>query len=280
MTRISELEKVLSEARNSGRKVGLVPTMGALHQGHLSLIKQARSQSDFVVCSVFVNPTQFNNPNDLETYPRQLEQDIALLEPHGCDLVFAPDRTEVYPRGETVSPEDYGKLTQVLEAAHRPGHFDGVIAVVRRLFEMVQPDLAFFGEKDFQQLAVIRELGRREFTALQIVGCPLIRSEKGLALSSRNALMSDAERTRALILYSTLQAAAVRCSHEPPAAVVAWAEQQLAKAEGVLPEYFSLSHQDSLAPVTQWTSGTQAVLLVAANVGPVRLIDNTKFVFA
>ena len=279
MTRISELDSLLSKARNAGQKVGLVPTMGALHNGHLSLIANAHAHSDFVVCSIFVNPTQFNNPNDLETYPRQLEQDVALLETVGCDLVFAPDRTEVYGGGETVAPVDYGALTSVLEAAHRPGHFDGVVAVVRRLFQMVGPDKAFFGEKDFQQLAVLRELGRREFAKLEIIGCSLIRAETGLALSSRNALMSESEAKQALALSRTLQEAKLRCSHEPARAVAKWAFDALTAAEGVRPEYFGIVHQHSLEPIEQWAGNTHAVLLTAAQVGPVRLIDNTKFVF-
>jgi pantoate--beta-alanine ligase len=271
---VQALQKQLNEARSNGRTIGFVPTMGALHEGHLSLVHQAGSTCDVVVCSIFVNPTQFNDPSDLEKYPRQLEQDVALLSSNGCTLAFAPDASEMYSSEEKVASVDYGVLTHSLEGAFRPGHFDGVVAIVRKLFQAVQPDCAFFGKKDFQQLAIIRELGRREFPDLNIVGCPIVREESGLALSSRNVLLSDEAKEQALALSRTLFAAAERARHEPPQAVRNWAWEQLVSAQGVDPEYLELVSRATLAPVQQWLEEDPAILLTAATVGGVRLIDN------
>lgn len=250
--------------------------MGALHDGHLSLVARARAACDVVVVSIFVNPTQFNNPQDLETYPRQVETDVALLAPTGVDFVFTPTIAEMYTPDEVVEDTDYGVLTHSLEGAFRPGHFNGVVAIVRKLFQAVQPNRAFFGEKDFQQLAILQELGRREFPALEVIGCPIIREPEGLAMSSRNALLSDQERQVALAISRTLFAAAARAAHDPPGAVRDWAWAQLTSAQGVDPEYVELVSRSTLEPTKQWKDADPAILLTAAQVGPVRLIDNCQ----
>lgn len=248
--------------------------MGALHDGHLSLIQEARKRSDVVVCSIFVNPTQFNDPSDLDGYPRQLEADMALLKSAGCDEVFTPDVDEMYAPHEAVHPVNYGLLTQTLEAAHRPGHFDGVVAIVRKLFEAVQPDVACFGQKDFQQLAIIRELARREFPHIEVVGCPIIREEEGLAMSSRNALLTIDQRQQALALNRTLQAMVLLRPHLSPEALQRWGWLALQSAPGVEPEYLEVVSQRTLEPTEHWRDGELPVVLVAAFVGAVRLIDN------
>ncbi|MGC6531446.1 MAG: pantoate--beta-alanine ligase [Flavobacteriales bacterium] len=276
MSTVQALQNALLKARNSGQKVGFVPTMGALHDGHLSLVARARAACDVVVVSIFVNPTQFNNPQDLETYPRQVETDVALLAPTGVDFVFTPTIAEMYTPDEVVEDTDYGVLTHSLEGAFRPGHFNGVVAIVRKLFQAVQPNRAFFGEKDFQQLAILQELGRREFPALEVIGCPIIREPEGLAMSSRNALLSDQERQVALAISRTLFAAAARAAHDPPGAVRDWAWAQLTSAQGVDPEYVELVSRSTLEPTKQWKDADPAILLTAAQVGPVRLIDNCQ----
>lgn len=250
--------------------------MGALHDGHLSLVARARAACDVVVVSIFVNPTQFNNPQDLESYPRHVEADVALLKPAGVEVVFTPTIAEMYTSDEVVADTDYGVLTHSLEGAFRPGHFNGVVAIVRKLFQAVEPDRAFFGEKDFQQLAILQELGRREFPELEVIGCPIIRESEGLAMSSRNALLSDQERQVALAISRTLFAAATRAAHDPPGAVRDWAWAQLTQTQGVHPEYVELVSRRTLEPTKQWSDQDPAILLTAAQVGVVRLIDNCQ----
>ena len=250
--------------------------MGALHDGHLSLVARARAACDVVVVSIFVNPTQFNNPKDLESYPRHVEADVALLEPAGVEVVFTPTIAEMYTSEEVVADTDYGVLTHSLEGAFRSGHFNGVVAIVRKLFQAVQPDRAFFGEKDFQQLAILQELGRREFPELEVIGCPIIREPEGLAMSSRNALLSPQERQIALAISRILFAAADRAAHDPPSAVRNWAWAQLQAVPGVEPEYVELVSRRTLVPTKQWSDQDPAILLTAAQVGAVRLIDNCQ----
>ena len=200
---IKDLQAGLSALRAQGKKVGLVPTMGALHAGHASLVKRCVAENDAAVVSVFVNPTQFNDKNDLEKYPRTLDADCALLEACGAAFVFAPSVAEMYPEPDT-RQFSYAPLDTVMEGAFRPGHFNGVCQIVSKLFDAVEPDRAYFGEKDFQQLAIIREMVRRMNYSLEIVGCPIIREEDGLALSSRNARLSAEERKNALKISQTL----------------------------------------------------------------------------
>ena len=207
---ISELKSLISGYKQENKTVGLVPTMGALHAGHKSLVDRARKENDIVVVSVFVNPTQFNNKQDLATYPRTEERDCALLEAAGCDVVFMPAVEEVYPEPDN-RQFDLGAVAEVMEGAHRPGHFNGVAQVVSRLFAIVEPDRAYFGEKDFQQIAVIRAMVRQLQLKVEIVPCPIVRGEDGLALSSRNALLTPEHRAAAPQIYAALRAG-VDCS--------------------------------------------------------------------
>jgi pantoate--beta-alanine ligase len=270
---IAELRSALADPRRAGQTIGLVPTMGAFHEGHLSLIRQARAASDVVVVSLFVNPAQFNEEGDLRAYPRDEQRDGALAEELGADFLFAPPVDEVYPPGycTTVS---VGGLTAVLEGEQRGRtHFDGVTTVVTKLFNIVGPDVAYFGQKDFQQALVIRRLVRDLDLPVRIEICPTVREVDGLAMSSRNVHLSGEERTRAAALHRALEAAnaAVAAGARDTEAVRAPALAELERA-GVAPEYLTFVDADTLAPVPRIEGEVQA--LVAARVGQTRLIDN------
>jgi pantoate--beta-alanine ligase len=273
---VAELREALVPERSAGRKIGLVPTMGALHAGHLALLRRAREQSDVVVMSLFVNPAQFAPTEDLQAYPRDEQRDSDLAAAEGVDLLFAPGVEEVYPPGfaTTVS---VGGLTDTLEGApeHRgPGHFAGVTTVVTKLLNMVGPDAAYFGQKDAQQALVIRKLVADLDIPVRIEVCPTVRDTDGLALSSRNAYLSEDERKRALGLSRALHAAeqAVAAGRLEAEDVLAAAREQLA-AHGVDPEYLELRSSKDLSPVQRVNGST--LLAVAARVGRARLIDNT-----
>jgi pantoate--beta-alanine ligase len=270
---VAELRAALAPHRKRDEAIGLVPTMGALHDGHLSLIRQARAATDIVVMSLFVNPTQFNESADLDAYPRDEQRDAELAEQHGVDYLFAPPGQEVYPTGfaTTVSVEG---LTETLEGAQRGrAHFDGVTTVVTKLFNMVAPDVAYFGQKDAQQGAVIRRLVRDLDIPVRVEVCPTVREPDGLAMSSRNALLSPEDRARAAALHRALAAAqdAVSAGYRDPQAIAQQARSQLLQAE-IEPEYFELVDADTLAPVFEINGDVLAV--VAARVGTTRLIDN------
>ena len=273
-TNAAELRAYAETQRAAGRRLGLVPTMGALHEGHLHLVRAAVAQCDDVIASVFVNPTQFNNPDDLRLYQRVPEQDAALLAPAGCTALFLPPVAEVYPR-PTVLRFDFGPLEQVMEGAHRPGHFNGVATVVSKLFHLARPHAAYFGQKDLQQVAVVRQLVADLSFDLELVTCPTVREADGLAMSSRNGRLSPAARAAAPLLYQVLSAAAAQVRQGlPPAQAQAQALGRLAEAPQFTPEYFELVDAHSLQPVARYTSGQPLALCVAAHLGGVRLIDN------
>lgn len=255
--------------------VGFVPTMGALHEGHLSLVKKCRETCDTAVVSIFVNPTQFNDPKDLANYPRTEEADLALLDAAGVDFVFAPSVGEVYPTPDT-RVFDFGGLDRVMEGEHRPGHFNGVGQVVSRLFEIVKPDRAFFGEKDFQQLAIIRYMVAQLGLPIEIVGCPIVRDADGLARSSRNTLLSPEHRAAAPHIYAVLSDAATSLRGRVS---VAEAKRIIAERIDSNPlletEYVEIASASTLQPAAEW-GAAQGVLrcFVAVHAGPIRLIDN------
>jgi len=270
---IASLREHLRAERNAGRTIGLVPTMGAFHRGHVSLMERARAETDVVVVSLFVNPTQFAPTEDLATYPRDEARDAALAEEAGVDVLFAPPVEEVYPDGfqTTVS---VGALAEPLEGAQRPGHFDGVATVVTKLLNMVQPDVAFFGQKDAQQALIVRRVVRDLDIPTQIEVCPTVREPDGLALSSRNAYLAPAERERAIALRKALDAAEQAvAAGERSAAAVAVAARGAMEPYGVEPEYLALVAADTLVPVDRINSNV--LLALAARVGGARLIDNT-----
>ena len=269
---VAELRALLSPHRRAGARIGLVPTMGALHEGHLSLIRRARAATDVVVVSLFVNPTQFNEASDLAAYPRDESRDAAAAAALGADVLFAPAVDEVYPAGFATRVQVDG-VSEVLEGAQRGrGHFDGVATVVAKLFGMVGPDVAFFGQKDFQQTLVIRRLVADLDIPVAIEICPTVREPGGLAMSSRNGRLSPEDFERAAALYRALLAAdaAVRDGERDPAKVIAHAMQEL--SDGIELEYFELRSADTFAAVERIEG--RVVALVAARVGGVRLIDN------
>ncbi|GAA0265074.1 pantoate--beta-alanine ligase [Alteraurantiacibacter aestuarii] len=273
---ITHLREAVDDLREQG-KIALVPTMGALHDGHLTLVREAKKYAPHVVVSIFVNPTQFGPNEDLDAYPRQLERDKALLESEGVALLWAPDGAEMYPGGFATSITVAG-VSEGLCGASRPGHFDGVATVVCKLFNQVRPDVALFGEKDWQQLAVIRRMARDLDLILphagNIIGIPTVRESDGLAMSSRNAYLSPANRQAAARLNQAMREAIARIERgEDVAATLAWLEQQLLAAGFASVDYASLADAESLA-LLPGTPQRPARLLVAARIGQTRLIDN------
>jgi len=270
---VPELHEHLADVRRAGRTIGLVPTMGAFHEGHLSLMRRAREACEVVVVSLFVNPAQFNEASDLDSYPRDETRDADLAAGQGVDYLFVPDQTEVYPDGFATSVTVRG-LTDGLEGAHHGhGHFDGVTTVVSKLLNMVGPDVAYFGQKDAQQAAVVRRLVRDLNFPVRIEVCPTVRADDGLALSSRNMLLSGAEREQATALHRALRAvqAAVAAGEHNPDTATAAGDAELAAAR-IEPEYLAIVATDTMEPVTSIEG--DVLIAVAARVGPVRLIDN------
>lgn len=277
------LREKLDEFRAQGHKIAFVPTMGALHEGHLSLLNKASTLADKVVCSIFVNPTQFNDPEDLKKYPRPIENDIVLLESVGCDVLFLPEVEEMYPASGEEDKDweiDLGVLDQVLEGKERPGHFKGVVQIVYKLFKAVNPDVAVFGQKDLQQVLVIESLIRQKQLPIQLVMGPTKREENGLAMSSRNIRLSDIGKQQALALSQTLARTKTRIAdwqkgNGTLAEIRVKAEEELKAAPGVSLEYFALCDRKTLLDATEETAPKDLVGLVAAWVDGVRLIDNS-----
>lgn len=273
---IQELRTELDALRKEGKTIGLVPTMGALHAGHASLVKRAVAENDVVVVSDFVNSTQFNDKNDLLKYPRTLDADCKLLEECGASFVFAPSVEEIYPEPDT-RQFSYAPLDTVMEGKFRPGHFNGVCQIVSKLFLIVEPTRAYFGEKDFQQLAIIREMVRKYPFNLEIVGCPIVREADGLALSSRNARLSDEQRIQALQISKTLFASVEYAQTHTLAETKAFVESAISTAEGLRLEYFEIVDGNSLQTVCDWKDGSYIVGCITVFCGEVRLIDNIKY---
>ena len=271
---VAELREQVAIAKRAGRRVGCVPTMGALHAGHESLLVAARRQSDFVVATIFVNPTQFAPGEDLERYPRPLEDDLSLCDSAGVDTVFLPSPNDVYPQDDATTVQVSG-LTDVLEGRHRPTHFAGVTTVVAKLFGIVQPDVAFFGEKDFQQLAVLSRMTADLFLPIEVVGCPIVRDADGLALSSRNRYLSPSERTRALELSRSLESLERELTDGGDfAAARDRFCRRLAETDGLALDYAVVADPETLESLD--APRRRMVALVAATVGTTRLIDNRR----
>lgn len=271
---VSELRNYLADTR-SRDSVGLVPTMGALHGGHLSLINRAREENDTVVVSVFVNPTQFNNPADLETYPRTEEADCRLLEDAGVDVAFIPSVSEIYPEPDT-RVFDLGPVAEVMEGPMRPGHFNGVAQVVSKLFDFVRPDKAYFGEKDFQQIAVIRRMVELEggFDGLEIVSCPIKRHADGLAMSSRNVRLTADQRMVAPCISLVLHSSLVKASESTLTETREWVVETINRFPFMAVEYFEIVDGFTMQPIKEWADSSYAVGCITAYCGDVRLIDN------
>lgn len=256
--------------------VGFVPTMGALHEGHLSLVRRAVAENSVVVVSVFVNPTQFNDPKDLERYPRTLENDLKLLEPTGCNIVFVPGVKEVYPEPD-LRKFNFGKLETVMEGEHRPGHFNGVAQVVSKLFDMVKPNKSYFGLKDFQQLAIIKNMVKQLQLPVEIVPCAIIREKSGLAMSSRNELLSDEQRKNASVISETLFKAKELKKQKSVQELTEWVTERINQNSFLDVEYFEIVDDEQLQPVKNWDEENTKVGCVAVFCGKIRLIDNIVF---
>ncbi len=271
---IAELKAAVAEARQQQKTVGLVPTMGALHVGHLSLVKRACSEADFVVVSVFVNPTQFNNPEDLRTYPRTLDADVKLLADNtSADIVFAPSAEEVYPEPDT-RVFSLGSVAEVMEGKHRPGHFNGVCQIVSKLFAYVGPDKAYFGEKDFQQIAVVRKMVADLDFKIEIVSCPIVRHDDGLAVSSRNTLLTPEHRKAAPHIHATMAESIALVDKLSPAQLLDWTVNKVNENPLLSVEYYEIVDGITLQPITSWADTDYAVGCITVFAGNVRLIDN------
>jgi pantoate--beta-alanine ligase len=266
------LRETLDAARNSGKRIGFVPTMGALHAGHIALVERARADNDIVVVSIFVNPTQFNDPSDLKNYPRTPEADARMLEAAHCDILFLPEVVEMYPETATGNSQtiQLNGLDEVMEGRFRPGHFNGVVNIVSRLFNVIGECRAYFGEKDFQQLAVVRRMTHELSLPVEIVGCPIIRESDGLAMSSRNVRLTPEERITAPFIYKTLQKVKQLWAGDNADEVKRLVEEAFAAQPEFKLDYFEIADRDTLQPATQ----RRAVACIAVFLGKVRLIDN------
>lgn len=273
-----ELEQYVARAKNNGRSIGFVPTMGALHRGHLSLVERCVKENDESVVSVFVNPTQFNNANDLATYPRTEEEDARLLAEAGVSVVFMPSVEAVYPDGTERDHEfDLGAAAEVMEGKYRPGHFQGVAQVVSRLFLLVRPDRAYFGEKDFQQIAVIRNMVKSEGIDVEIVACPIKRADDGLALSSRNALLTPEQRKVAPEIHAALMESKAYMPDHSLQATHDTVVDRLNAVPGMRVEYFEIVDAETMQPIDDWAEARWIVGCITVYCGAVRLIDNITY---
>ena len=273
---IEDLQAFVEAERAKGLRIAFVPTMGALHAGHLSLVRRALSECDHCIVSVFVNPTQFNDPRDLETYPRTLEADSTLLASVGASALFAPEVSTIYPEEDTRT-FDVGAVAEVMEGRYRPGHFNGVMQVVSRLFDIVRPDCAYFGEKDFQQIAVIRAMVRLIGSPVEIIACPIVREADGLALSSRNVRLSAEERREAPQIYRILSESRSWAKEMSPQQVIERVTEQINAVPHLRVEYFEIVDTDSLQPIASWSDSPAPHGCITVFCGEVRLIDNIAY---
>ncbi len=276
-----KLTKDLAELKRKGLTIGFVPTMGALHEGHLSLVKKAGNECDVVVVSIFVNPTQFNNPTDLEKYPRTVEKDIELLEETAASVVFVPEVSEIYPNEDSKKMQfDFGQLDKLMEGKHRPGHFNGVAMVVKRLFEIVQPAKAYFGQKDIQQVLIINELINKYLpdSGIEIIKCPIVRESDGLAMSSRNALLNKQQRASAATISKALFEAKEKYKNSTVKEISEFVKERINSETNLSVEYFEIVDGKSLQSIKDWSETNEILACVAVNVTEsLRLIDNIYF---
>ena len=273
---ISEMVKAVQKEHKSGHSIGFVPTMGALHEGHLSLIKESRKANDITVCSIFVNPIQFNNKKDLEKYPRNLKEDLRLLQSAGCDYVFIPENEEIYPEGTPELDINFGTIDKVLEGKFRPGHFKGVAIIVKKLFEIITPDHAYFGKKDYQQLLIIQHMVSVLQLPVQIHAIPTFREPDGLAMSSRNLRLTIGEREMACLIYQTLCKVKEKAGHLPVQELRRWAIKKISSNPAFIVEYFEIVDKNDLHILESWKEKKNALACTAVFLGDVRLIDNME----
>jgi len=273
-----ELTSFIDNLKTGNNSIGFVPTMGALHRGHISLTDYSKKQTDYTVASIFVNPTQFNDPKDLEKYPRTIEADIKKLEKAGVDILFLPDVSEIYPEKNPIN-FNFGQLDKVMEGEFRKGHFNGVAKVVRILLNIINPDIAFFGLKDFQQYVIIKELVKKYMpqTNIKIIGCPIIRENNGLAMSSRNELLSEEEKENASLINATLTKAKTLIPQKSIAEIKKYVVEEINKNDFLETEYFDIVDDEKLEKIQSWDEKSKKVGCIAVFCGSVRLIDNIYF---
>lgn len=274
---INELISLINELKANNKTIGFVPTMGALHEGHLTLVRQCVAENEVCMVSIFVNPTQFNNKADLEKYPRNVEKDAQLLEEAGCAYVFAPSAEEMYSTDELEKTFefDFGGMDRLMEGKFRPGHFNGVVQVVSKLFKLVQPDKAYFGKKDFQQLAIIHRMVRLMHFPVEVVDCPIVREASGLAMSSRNERLSAAERDTAANIYRILNESRNLTDKMSPGELTQWVTDEVNNAGGLSVEYFDIADRETLITIDRWQP--ESIGCIAVFCGEVRLIDNIEY---
>lgn len=273
---INETRRILSIFRQQGKSIGLIPTMGALHEGHLSLIDASLRSNDISVISIFVNPTQFNDRNDFNNYPRDVEKDLELIRIKGCDLAFVPSEQEMYPEKDK-RVFDFGTLDKYMEGKYRPGHFNGVAQIVSRLFSIIEPDRAYFGEKDFQQLVIIKKLVEQLRMPLEVVSCPVIRESDGLAMSSRNRLLTPVQRKSAPGISAVLMKARSLARKIKVSELKDYVISEIDSDPNLKTEYFELVLESDLIPLKKWPQESPVIACIAVKAGHIRLIDNIKF---
>ena len=276
-TTVIDLQTALKKDRLDGKKIGFVPTMGALHAGHLSLITRAAAENDIVVCSIFVNPTQFNNATDLEKYPRMPDADIHLLKQAGCDYAFLPSVDEIYPNGKQLLDIHFGPLEKVMEGEFRPGHFKGMATVVNRLFEIVNPHAAYFGKKDFQQLAIVKNMVKQLRLPVNVIGCDTLREEDGLAMSSRNLLLTPPQRKAAPLIFKSMMTAQEFIPFHTVEAVKELVIRYIQQSPLFKVEYFEIVNPDTLQAIHDWNECNQVQACIAVLTEGPRLIDNVTY---
>jgi len=273
---IRAIQSKVEALKNQGNSVGFVPTMGALHSGHLSLVKASKSENSITIVSIFVNPTQFNDKEDLKKYPRTFEEDAEKLEKAGVDFIFFPEENEMYPEPDN-RIFDFGNLDKVMEGAYRPGHFNGVAQIVSKLFDAVNPDRAYFGEKDFQQLAIIKNMVKQLNSQIKIVPCTIVRESDGLAMSSRNVLLNPKQRLSAALISQTLFKSKDLIKSKTLPELKLWVQSTIDTNPELKVEYFEIVDDTSLQPISKWEEDSDKIGCIAVKVGSVRLIDNIKY---
>ncbi len=271
----TELASLINSIKLSNKTIGFIPTMGALHQGHLSLVSESKKQCNISIVSIFVNPTQFNDLSDLEKYPRTLESDLKFLDEIDCDIVFTPENEEMYPKKDN-RIFDFGNIDKVMEGAFRPGHFNGVAQIVSKLFDIVKPNCAFFGKKDFQQVAIINNMVKQLNYNIQIISCQIIREKSGLAMSSRNERLSPENRKKASFIYETILEAKKLAKLKTVNDVKTFVENKFTENTDLKLEYFEIVDDFSLQSVKNWTDSQNITACIVAHIEGVRLIDNIK----
>ena len=264
------------DAQKKNKQIGFVPTMGALHEGHLSLLKKCKEENDISIVSIFVNPTQFDNSADLVKYPKTFQEDTKLLESVQCDVLFAPDVKEIYAENITATSFDFDGLEQEMEGRFRTGHFDGVGTVVKRLFEIVAPNKAYFGEKDFQQLQIVKKMTKKQQLPVKVKGCEIYRAKNGLAMSSRNSRLTEAHLEAAPFIFKILQKAKIEFRTKTPNAIIKWVEKEFEKQPLLNLEYFTIADEKTLKNIEKKDEKTQYRAFIAVFAGEIRLIDNIQ----